>query len=329
MSLIERAVQKIGPHPEKDSPAVPVDVLMPPAPKASLVEVAMQGAASARSATTATEAPSARVDALSPPPGMPAAPVLRDIAQIDLGGLIKRGFITPQGPPTQLSQQFRVIKRPLLANAFGRGNAPVHNGNRVMVTSSFPGEGKTFCAINLAISIAAERDYQVLLVDADVARPSVMRELGLDDGPGLMDWLIDGRPDIGELVQPTNIDKLAILPAGRRNEHATEFIASQAMARLVDELSTRFADRILVFDSPPLLVTTEAQVLASHMGQIVMVVEASSTPRDSVKAAIDSIEGCEVVGLLLNKAKETTNTDGYYGYGGYGYGHDARNGRRS
>jgi receptor protein-tyrosine kinase len=219
-----------------------------------------------------------------------------------------------------VGQEFRVIKRPLLTNAFGRGSAfPVANGRRVMVTSAFPGEGKSFCAINLAMSIASERDHQVLLVDADVARPSVPRELGIETGAGLMDWLIDDTLDLASLVVQTSIDKLSLLPAGRRHDHATELIASQAMSRLLEELSTRFPDRIIIFDSPPLLVTTESRVLASYMGQIVMVVEAGRTPREAVKEAIATLDGAEVVGLLLNKSREA-RAGNQYGYQGYGYG---------
>lgn len=183
-----------------------------------------------------------------------------------------------------------------------------------MVTSAFPGEGKSFCAINLAMSIAAERDQKVLLIDADVARPSIPRELGISAEAGLMDWLIDGKLDVADLVLATNVDKLSILPAGRRHQSATELLASTSMSRLLEQISSRYPDRICIFDSPPLLVTTEARVLASYMGQIVMVVEAGRTPRDIVMEALSTIESNEIIGLVLNKAKKI-ETSGYYGYG--------------
>ena len=189
-----------------------------------------------------------------------------------------------------------------------------------MVTSAFPGEGKSFWAINLAMSIAAERDHKVLLIDADVARPSIPRELGISTERGLMDWLIDGGPDLSELVLPTQVEKLSLLPAGRRHTHATELLASGSMSRLFEQLSERFADHLLIIDSPPLLVTTEARVLATYMGQIVMVVEANRTPRDAVQEALSTIETSEVIGLVLNKAREADAGSAYYGYGGYGYG---------
>lgn len=238
--------------------------------------------------------------------------------RIHLEALRARGMVVPSGTPTPTAHEFRIIKRPLLANAFGRnGQPPARNGKRIMVTSAFPGEGKSFCAINLALSIAAERDHGVILVDADVARPSIPRELGFDAQAGLMDWLIDGAPDLSRLVLPTNIDTLSILPAGRRHEHATELLASEAMGRLLVQLSERYPDCMIIFDSPPLLVTTESRVLASYMGQIVMVVEAGKTPRDAVTQALSTVESNEIVGLVLNKA-DKIETSGYYQ--GYGYG---------
>ena len=238
--------------------------------------------------------------------------------RIHLEALRARGMVVPSGTPTPTAHEFRIIKRPLLANAFGRNGQPAaRNGKRIMVTSAFPGEGKSFCAVNLALSIAAERDHGVILVDADVARPSIPRELGFDAQAGLMDWLVDGAPDLSRLVLPTNIDTLSILPAGRRHEHATELLASEAMGRLLGQLTERYPDCIIIFDSPPLLVTTEARVLASYMGQIVMVVEAGKTPRDAVTQALSTIESNEIIGLVLNKA-DKIETSGYYQ--GYGYG---------
>jgi protein-tyrosine kinase len=243
----------------------------------------------------------------------------REGVRIHLESLRARGFVTPDGNQTQISQEFRVIKRPLLANAFGRGVSAVKNGKRIMVTSAFPGEGKSFCAINLAMSIAAERDNKVLLVDADVARPSIPKELGITVEAGLMDWLIDGNLDISQLVLPTNVDKLMILPAGRRHQQATELLASTSMSRLLELITARYPDRVVIFDSPPLLVTTESRVLSSYMGQVVLVVESGKTSHESVQEALATIGSSEVVGLVLNKARAAEQ--GYYGgYGGYGYG---------
>lgn len=352
MSLIERAVVKLGNEPSErtDSTPLPERAVANQA-QAPATESLVSRAVAASSASPATadkppaaSAPVARTPAPAGAPAPastpnatpgPATQAAKPAAQAapapsaPLGGkaraamvkipieiLRARGFVTPDAAPTAISQEFRVIKRPLLANAFGRGTPAVANGRRVMVTSAFAGEGKSFCAINLAMSIAAERDTYVLLVDADVAKPSIPRELGIESGPGLMDCLIDPNQDVGELVQPTNIDRLSILPAGRHHEQATELLASAAMGDLVDHLANRYADRIIIFDSPPIMITTEARVLASYMGQIVMVVEAGVTPREAVKDALASIGSPEVVGLLLNKSRDARGG----GYQGYGYG---------
>jgi exopolysaccharide/PEP-CTERM locus tyrosine autokinase len=252
--------------------------------------------------------------------GTPRPAAAGGSVSIRLDALRRRGFAVPDSQASRTGEEFRVIKRPLIANAFGRGAAPVRNGHRVMVTSAFPGEGKSFCAINLALSIAAERDHQVLLVDADVARPSIPRELGFSATAGLMNLLLDpGSRDVSELVLRTNIEKLMILPAGRRHELATELLASQTMSRVLDDLSSRYPDRVIIFDSPPLLMTTESRVLATHMGQILMVVAAGSTPKAAVNDALATIDGAaEVTGLVLNRMRG--GPTGGYGLYGYGYG---------
>jgi protein-tyrosine kinase len=234
---------------------------------------------------------------------------------IDLERLREGGMIAPDGDKTPLAEEFRVIKRPLLKNAFGGGPA-IRNGNLVMVTSAFPREGKSFCAINLAMSIAMERDRTVLLVDADVARPSIPQKFGIAPDVGLMDVLLDSHVSLSDAIVRTNVNKLALLPAGRPHRQATELLASEAMAELLAELSARYSDRIVIFDSPPLLVTTEARALAANMGQIVMVVESENTTHEALREALATIESCEVVGMVLNKGRRSNPGDsyGYYGY---------------
>lgn len=239
--------------------------------------------------------------------------------EIDLESLAATGIVSPNAPRSQIADQYRVIKRPLISNAMGKSATPIQNGNLIMVTSSVPGEGKSFTAINLAISIAAEFDNTVMLVDADVARPSVLRVLGLPPSPGLLDLLIDDDVELADVLLKTNIDKLSILPSGTPHIRATEMLASDAMTRLLADMATRYTDRIIVFDSPPLLLTTEARVLATHMGQIVMVVHAEKTLRSDVQDALATIEDCPVKMMVLNQARSTGS--GGYGYGyGYGYG---------
>jgi receptor protein-tyrosine kinase len=234
-------------------------------------------------------------------------------AVVDLARLARQGFITPDAPQCTIAREFRVIKRPVLENAQGKGAGPVKDGNLVMVTSAMAGEGKSFCAVNLAMSIAMELDNTVLLVDADVANPSVLEILGLPQAPGLLDVLTEPARDLSGVILATNVDKLSVLPAGTRQARATELIASEAMTRLVREMASRYPDRIIVFDSPPLLLTTESPALATHMGQIIVVVEADQTTSSTVRQALATVERCPLVMTLLNKA-HTSDAGAYYGY---------------
>lgn len=232
---------------------------------------------------------------------------------LNLARLASSGFVTPDMPRSRIADEFRVLKRPLLGNASGDRVVPIKHANLIMVTSSVPGEGKTFSAINLAMSIAMELDKTVLLVDADVARPSLPKVLGLPHGKGLLDVLKNKSIDLSEVLIRTNVEKLSILQAGTQYSQATELLASAEMARLLDEISMRYADRIIIFDSPPLLVTTEARVLATQMGQIVFVVNAENTLQRDVQHALATIEACPVKMMMLNQVR--TTAQGAYGYG--------------
>ena len=232
---------------------------------------------------------------------------------INLARLHQLGMVTQDGGRTSAAEDFRIIKRPLLRNAHEAVGQGRKNGNLIVVTSALPGEGKTYCAVNLAMSIAMEKDHTVLLVDADVARPSVLRVLGLPAAPGLMDILLDESMGLADVIMRTNIPSLSLLPAGRNNKHATELLASQAMSALLSDIASRYADRIVIFDSPPLLLTSEAHVLAAQMGQLVMVVEAETTTQREVREALRRLENCPRVDLICNKAYAFAGGD-YYGY---------------
>lgn len=240
------------------------------------------------------------------------------LAVIDLARWRQTGGVTPNEEKTQIAEEFRLIKRPLIMNAFNQGAGRVNNGNLIMVTSALAGEGKTFCAINLAMSIATEMDHTVLLVDADVARPSIPRYLGLNAERGLLDVLRDDKLELADVMMRTNVEKLTILTSGKKSRHATELLASQSMSNLLADIAQRYSDRIVIFDSPPLLLTTESQVLATQMGQIVMVVEAETTTQKTVMEALRQIESCDVINLIYNKARAMSG-GGYYGYN-YSYG---------
>ena len=231
---------------------------------------------------------------------------------INLARLQQMGMVTHDAGRTTVAEDFRIIKRPLLRNALGAVRGGLKNGNLIVVTSALPGEGKTYCAVNLAMSIAMEKDHTVLLVDADVARPSVLRVLGVPAAPGLMDVLLGESAGLAEVILRSNIPTLSLLPAGRNNKHATELLASQSMTALLDELAARYPDRIVIFDSPPLLLTSEASVLAAQMGQVVMVIEAETTTQREVAEALRRLENCPRVDLICNKAR--TFAGDYHGY---------------
>lgn len=313
MSLIEKAAQRLDQL--KQASAEPGEAAVTPAPSAPAVAVS-EPVAAVKAAARSSEVPLAAAHA-------PAAPVSRMI-QIDLAALAAKGMVTPEQPRSAIAEEYRVIKRPLLRNATDASSARIDNANLIMVTSALPGEGKTFSAINLAVSMAMELDYTVLLVDADVSRPSVFRQLGLPPERGLMDVLAGDVTDLSDVLLRTNVEKLSILSAGMPHQRATELLASESMNRLLKQIASRYPDRIVVFDSPPLLVTTESRVLATHMGQVVVVVESERTTHASVKQALATIESCPIKLMLLNKSRQG-GPGGYYGYGyGYGYGEKPR-----
>jgi receptor protein-tyrosine kinase len=231
---------------------------------------------------------------------------------IDINRLAAAGFAVPGGPRGAAVDEFRVIKRPLLKNASLQGAAALRRGNIVVVTSAMPGEGKTHTSLNLALSISRELDHSVLLVDGDTARPSVHARLGVPTGAGLMDLLRDPSLDPRDLIQPTNVDKLSLLPAGPGGADATELLASATMDILLDRLAQP-ADRIVVIDAPPLLPTTESRVLSSRVGQVLVVVEAGGTRKRDLTEAMAMLAACPVVLTVLNKFTGPS-TPGSYGY---------------
>lgn len=244
---------------------------------------------------------------------------------VDGEALRDAGLIAPQYHAELLANQYRDIKRPLIAHAFGKRATRIENGNLIMVTSALSGEGKTFTSINLALSMARERDYSVLLVDADVAKPHTSKMFGADEQPGLLDFLENPDVPIRSVILPTDIENLSILPAGQPRPHATELLASAAMDALCETLKALTAGQLVIFDSPPLLQTSEAKVLASMAGQVVLVVRAEGTAQEAVMGALALVDSDRAVNLVLNQARQGFG-DHAYGYGyGYGYGQTKQN----
>jgi len=250
-----------------------------------------------------------------------------NMVKIPFKELRELGMLTPAIPRSAIAEEYRTIKRPLLVNIAGDAVTPaIPHGNLIMVTSALEGDGKTFSSICLALSIAMEREKNVLFVDADTAKAEAGRMLGVPStSPGLIDVLENENARVSDFILPTNVEKLRILPAGGLHTHANELLASARMHKLMLQLSEEDPNRVIVFDSPPLLLTTEAAVLASFMGQIVFVVSSDSTPQHAVTQAIEHIGEDKMVGMLLNRARKRTNPYSYYTYeyrgGPYGYGH--------
>ncbi len=296
MSSIEKAIERLakakGEH---------------PAPKAEepsqAPNVAAQGAAVAQQATTQQKPlPGTRRDQDQP---------VKKIS-LDYEALSRIGHIVPHSGNKVLEEEYRIIKRPVIRNALGKGAVPIEHGNLVSISSSLPSEGKTFTALNLALSIATELDSTVLLIDGDVLKYSLSRLMGIENEPGLIDLLSDRECEVSDVIIHTQIPKLKLIGAGTRSEKSTELLASTEMERLLDELARRYNDRIIIFDSPPLLATSEAAVLNHHMGQILVVVEAGQTPVEAIKDSLSRLDQDKAIGLILNKSREGKGTN-YYG----------------
>jgi protein-tyrosine kinase len=239
---------------------------------------------------------------------------------INWGALASEGFLDQNDTKSQLAEEFRVIKRPLVNNMQGGELNGIKRSNLILICSSLPGEGKTFVSINLALSIANELDKSVLLIDADVEKPSISKQLGIKQYPGLIEYLENEQVTFSDILLKTDLPNLNVIPAGKRHKYSTELLSSQRMYLFAEEVSRRYKDRIVVFDSPPLLVATQAQILAELVGQVVLVIAAEETPQNVVNESVGKLTKCDVVMTLLNKTKRDFDLYGYnYGYGKYGH----------
>jgi len=231
--------------------------------------------------------------------------------EIDLDALARLGAILPNDSRSKIKEEYKHIKRPLLQKAMARMDSDCPD-NLIMVTSAYSGEGKTFSSLNLALSIAVERDCRVLLIDADVVKPGLGRVLAMESKPGLVEYLNGEIENLSEVLLTTNINNLTVLPAGKTHHLSHELLASNSMRDLAKELSSRYRDRIIIFDSPPVLITSEAKVLSDVVGQIALVIEQDKTAQQSVKDALAKLDAAKISGLILNKSHSLGA--GYYGY---------------
>jgi protein-tyrosine kinase len=261
------------------------------------------------------------VDSAKPAPRSerPFEPGTTEVVALDDARLEGLGYSIPLEDRRLLSDQYRMIKRPLIAQAFGRA-AEVENGNFLQVSSAIPGEGKTFTCLHLALSIAQEQDRSVLLVDADVLNPRLSDALDLLERPGLLDYLEDPARSAASVAYRTDVAGLSVMPAGTPRPNAAELLSGARMAAFVSEVVRQFTAQMVVLDSPPILPTSESRILAEWAGQIVVVVRAGSTPQDSVRLAVESLPPQKPINLVLNSVAGR-GVQGTYGYGyGYGYG---------
>lgn len=245
---------------------------------------------------TATALPAPQID---PSPAR-AHPVSGTVARIDHVLLAEHGLLVPGAPIGALAEEFRLVKRHLLATARTLRTESETFARTILVTSANPNDGKTYCALNLAISLAAERDVEVLLIDADFAKPDVMKRLGLAEGPGLLDVLADPGIDPEGCIVRTDIAQLSLLPCGSKSNADTELVASARTGQVIAALLAADPRRIVIFDSPPVLAASPAALIAGRVGQVVLVVRADRTGETDLREAVALLDDCEQVQLLLN-----------------------------
>ena len=265
-------------------------------------------------------APASSTPRTPEPPRQTVAAAPGKTVRLDFRALRQNGLITPDNMTSAISNEFRGIKRRLLQKVRDpQTRAAV--SNLIMVTSSLPGEGKTFSSINLALSLAAERGLQVLLIDADVIRPSVGNMFVAPPTEGLTDLLSGRVGHVSDVLHRcTDIPNLAVIFAGNPSANTPELISSGKMANLCKELSARYPDRVIVLDTPPVLASAEPAILASYVHHLVMVVAADQTDRHQLRKSLESVASCQSVSLLFNKAPRWNEQEyvAYYGYANSG-----------
>ena len=320
MSSIERAMDKIvaGTEPAVASeiPVVPLPALLAPSESR---EAAPSAPASVVDVPPAlSPAPAANVSAAVAPSVQEPTFSNNNFVNIDFARLAAAGFLTPDQPMTRQSEEYQHIKRRVLGNMTSGALNTNRPSNLILITSSVPGEGKTFTSVNLAISLAVEVDHTVLVVDTDIMKRDLSRALGVVDRKGLFDLLSSPDLHLEDLLVRTNLRNLVILPVGTKRDGSTELLASMRMRELADEIARRYRDRVVLFDSPPVLATTTASALAPLVGQVVLVAEAGSTKHETIREALQRLDRVTITGVILNKGKQAA-TASYDYYGSYYY----------
>lgn len=303
MSTIEKALDKLG---AVNSVNVSVEPSIDRAMSDNTQVISEQAITS--NETVATDSANAQTVAATAP---------RNYIEIDLQSLSNRNFVSIATERRLIYEEYRVIKRKLINNAFGGLSSTLKHPNLILVSSSRPGEGKTFTSVNLALSIALEQDKTVLLVDADVLRPNVSRTLEISTPLGLTDYLSSTDVNAADIIYSTNVERLKIITAGKPHHLSTELLASDKMIELVNEFASRYPDRIVIFDAPPLLGVNETCVMAAMCGQAVVVLEENKTKLNELDKALSLLPKELAVGFVINKAYYSRDKGYGYGYGYY------------
>ena len=315
-SSLERAADFFGTDPLGSAP--PIDLTgLPPEPGKRLRRARVQ--ASPVEAPPVEPSPAAPDTPVAAPRAAPAIAPTR-YGTLDADALAAMGMIVPGSPVSGIAEEYRIIKRELIRGITGAPGRPMlPRGHRILIASANPGEGKTFSAINLALSLAVEADHDVVLIDGDMAKPSIVRTLGLEDGPGLMDALADPHLPVGDCLIQTDLPRLKVMPSGQSTSGDSELLASSRTEALLSQLEAGAPGRIILIDSPPILAASPAAVLAGHVGQLVMVVRADETLEASLRDAVGLVSVCTHIQLLLNGVKFSPGGrrfGTYYGQGG-------------
>lgn len=282
MSIVESALQRLksarGAETDKRPPALPGPVA---------------------TAESAEPAPAARERAQIPAPVRWPSQVVP--AAFDFKRLEAAGLYPPESCARRLRDEYRDIRRQVVAASIekvpGTGQ-PV--GPIVVVTSAGPGEGKSYTALNLALSIAGQGLYDVLLVDADFVKRTISNACNVGDRPGLAQLLAHSATDFLDYACPTPTQRLRIIPAGTRASAAHDLFAPARVSSLFDAMRAAMAEHIVIVDTPPILVSSDASVVLEAAGQVLLVVRAGATLQDAVREAVRRIRKTLPVGVILN-----------------------------
>jgi protein-tyrosine kinase len=332
-SLLERAAPSFNyaPAPIDDAPAAPVAKPVQKRVEPPVVQPEVQPqpvpVQQAPEPVVAPVEPVLARGIVEPEPQIATArPTGRRMAPLDRAVLEKGGMLMPGAAIGPLAEEFRMVKRQLLLTAravAAKDTAKAADRARmILVCSAQPSEGKTFCAINLALSMATEKDVEVLLVDADFPKPDVLPRMGLPNGPGLLDVLAGSVANVEDCIIDTDVPQLSVLPAGARSISDTELLASDRARAVIDGLAEANPRRIVIFDSPPALAASPASVLALHVGQVMLVVRADQTSESDLRAAVNTLDACEHIQLVLNSVSFQPGGRRFGSY--YEYGEESR-----